>query len=805
MRANRGGVVGRLRTLSDRIDDRRFGDDRAVTLRAERLRAFGEGLPPLMVGSMAGAVFAVLCFGGTDASTPVHVWFVAMVAVTALAIAVNRRTPTAGTSGSTRTRDVLVVRSVVMSLVVSSLGVVLVPVVDDADVGVLAALSVGYLLLGVRTVQSVPRAGLAVSLVMGAAGVATWGGLGWFVRGDTSFVAVAPVMALAALAGAYTCLDTVGQATDRFGERLRLRRTSEELRESKDVVDLLLREFEDGADAWVWECDASGTVTRVPDAIADAYPGCVGVDCRVADIARIAPRSDRTDVAERVSGIVSRRRAFHDETLRIVCPTGAVRWLSFRGKPIRADDGSFAGFRGLVADVTDAKVAEDRVRFMASHDALTGLANRITYAAHVRPWADSGQRFASLHLDLDRFKLVNDTLGHIAGDHLLVEVADRLRAAARAAHPDALAARVGGDEFMVCLPLDGDDPDALGAAALAERVVTSLSEPVLTPNGGATVGASVGVVVWPDDGTLAEVPGRADLALYRAKETGRGRWARYDASMDRRARDRIALETALRGALDRDEFHVAYQPVIDLATGEPRGVEALLRWSNADLGNVGPDAFIPVAEETGLIVGIGSWVIHKACADAMSWSRPVPVAVNVSSRQIVAGGFMETVRSALASSGLPPERLEVELTESVLVEDPEKAVAVIDRLRALGCRVVLDDFGTGYSSLSYLRTFVFDKIKVDRSFVSTLRQARADGKPSSSTLVEAIVGMARTLGMETTAEGIEEPWQADDLKGFGCEYGQGYLYSRPVPCDSIPMLGSRRPDHADGCPGARVA
>ena len=781
------GTLAPWREAYARTGLARFDEVDARRLRAERAAMIASNTVPMSVCNMAYALLVAACFWGTGVDGPLTAWVAAMIALNgAAALAQARRDPSRGVSGSRRASAMIVRNAAMMAALFSIAPFFLIPVAQGPSAVLLGGMSAATLVIGPYVVYAVPRAALvwlAVCAVLNAFSYGLSGG---------PFAVAAVIGLVIAIGVARATLTQAGRLVESFADRLALERQTKALQEKQDVIALLLKEYEEGSNEWLWECDAAGTLHRVPAQLRAMMPA--GAAPSLQGLAALAREGARAPIAAEIAGLLAAGAPFHDLLVPVETREGERRWLSARGRPQHDGAGAFAGFRGIIADVTEAKVAEDRVQFLASHDALTELANRITYADHVRPWTRAGRRFASLHVDLDRFKLVNDTLGHVAGDELLVLVAERLRAAAAAAHPDALPARVGGDEFMVCIPLDEDgdgdgrkdgDVDDAPARGLAAAVVAALAEPFVLEAGCVSIGASVGYAVWPDDGELSEMPARVDLALYRAKEGGRGQFRRYEAGMDRRAQHRKKMEAALRGALGRGEMHLAFQPVIDLERGRPSGVEALLRWTHPTVGAVPPDEFVPLAEESGLIVEIGAWVLREACREAAGWSKPLSIAVNVSPRQILREDFVETVLGALAASGLPPSRLELELTESILVEDPDAAVAAIERLRRIGCRVVLDDFGTGYSSLSYLRTFVFDKIKIDRSFVSTLRETRSDGRPCSSTLVEAIVGLARTLGMRTTAEGIEEDWQVDDLRGMGCEEGQGYFFSRPLPVHDL--------------------
>ncbi|HEY0220067.1 MAG TPA: EAL domain-containing protein [Afipia sp.] len=433
-------------------------------------------------------------------------------------------------------------------------------------------------------------------------------------------------------------------------------------------------------------------------------------------------------------------------------------------------------------DITERKRAEARLAFVAQHDGLTGLPNRILLRqrldellAHTRR---SGDKLAVLFLDLDSFKSINDTLGHAIGDKLLNAVARRLRSTLR--EEDAIA-RLGSDEFAVVQAGCTRPEDA---ALLAKRLLDALGEPYLFEGHTVVSGASIGIAMSPGDGDDAErLLKNADMALSRAKSEGRGSFSFFEADMDARAQNRRRIEIDLREAIENGILQPHYQPLIDLKTGCITGVEALARWPHPQRGMISPGEFIPVAEETGLIGSLGNLILRRACLDAASWPEPVRVAVNLSTLQFRAGNLLSIVMDALKQSGLPPKRLELEITESLLLEKSDDVLATLHALRTLGVRISMDDFGTGYSSLSYLRSFPFDKIKIDQSFVRGLASNR-----DAQAIVRSIISLGMGLGVTITAEGVETEAELSCLRLEGCHEGQGYLFSKARPNNEIVQL-----------------
>ncbi|MBB4371899.1 diguanylate cyclase (GGDEF)-like protein/PAS domain S-box-containing protein [Bradyrhizobium sp. cir1] len=440
------------------------------------------------------------------------------------------------------------------------------------------------------------------------------------------------------------------------------------------------------------------------------------------------------------------------------------------------------GYLVVVVDITERRKVEARIAHMALHDGLTNLANRALHQRWLGEALESanaaGNRVAALCIDLDLFKNVNDSFGHLIGDHLLEQVADRLRSRVAG---NNLVARLGGDEFSIILT---DDTSPTHVSQFAGDLIRTLSAPYEIDDNEVIIGASVGIALSPGDGAIsAELMRNADIALYRAKEDGRGTHRFFEREMDQQVQRRREMELDLRRAFASSEFELYYQPLVEIASDKISGFEALLRWPHPGKGMISPAEFIPLAEEIGLIGPLGEWVLREACKEAVKWPLEIKVAVNLSPVQFRSRNLVQVVISALANSGLAPKRLELEITESVFLAETEANLAILHQLRELGVSISLDDFGTGYSSLSYLRSFPFDKIKIDRSFVKDLAK-RSD----CGAIVRAISGLGRSLNITTTAEGVETTEQLDWLRAEGCNEVQGFLFSGARPAAEVGQL-----------------
>jgi diguanylate cyclase (GGDEF)-like protein len=552
-------------------------------------------------------------------------------------------------------------------------------------------------------------------------------------------------------------------------------RTQFELGERTEIVRLLLNEFEANGSDWLIEVDTEGCLTHVSPRLADVAkrPRESLLGQPLVALLGEERRGEARSAVQALANMFIARRAFRDITVPVAV-AGETRWWSLSGTPKNDASGNFAGFRGVGRDVTEVRRSHERIAQLARFDPLTGLANRALFRESLDDALARAQRTgrqcALLFIDLDRFKAVNDSMGHSAGDRLLRDVAVRLR---EAVGGGATIARLGGDEFAVVL--SGATPQRAEAAARA--VVAAVARPFEIDRQPVSVGASVGFAMGPGDGASGDrLLKSADLALYEVKSTGRGDACRYVPEIRERAEERRAMEMDLGLALSRGELELAYQPVVDAGSERIVGFEALLRWNHPRLGRVPPDKFIPVAEETGSIVPIGHWVIEQACARASHWPSGVRIAVNLSPAQIHDPDLVEVVCRSLDRNGIDPGRLELEITESLFLDEKPSTIEKLAALKALGVCFALDDFGTGYSSLGYLHKAAFSRIKIDRSFVA--RATHANGEASA--IIQSIVNLAESLNMTTTAEGTETRAEFELCRDLGCAQAQGYLFGKPM-------------------------
>ncbi len=570
------------------------------------------------------------------------------------------------------------------------------------------------------------------------------------------------------------------------------------LQEKSETVSLLLREFEDSGADWLWQTDTHRCAVHVGPRFAyalSANASEIEGQPLLKLIAGDAWEEGRyPDALHELAEKLKRREPFSNLIVPVTI-NGQQRYWELSASPRNSESGSFLGFRGVGSDVTEQRQSEEKISHLARFDTLTSLPNRLQLTealGEALSDADKWRRRCGfLMIDLDRFKAVNDTLGHPVGDRLLAQVSKRLQ---QIMTPNELVGRLGGDEFAVVLK---DASDSAYVSDLAGKIIETVSRPYSVDNNTLYIGASVGSAVGPQDGRTVELLMRsADLALYRSKEEGGNSHNNYQHKLHANAEERRVMEFELRNALEKEQLHLEYQPLVASSSDHTLlGFETLLRWENPKFGKVSPAKFVPVAEDARLIVPIGEWVLRKACEDAMNWPETTRVAVNISVDQLTTSGFVESVIAALADSGLPAYRLELEVTESIFLRDGGLAIKVLDRLRDLGVKLSLDDFGTGYSSLGYLKETRFDTIKIDRSFV----QGAAQNKAESLAIIRAVVALAESLGVATTAEGVETEAELTMIQQLGCQKIQGYYFGRPMLFDDACEIFRQMP------PSERVA
>ena len=670
-------------------------------------------------------------------------------------------------------------RLATICLIVTLLGTLwLVPVVFWFDAAgpeqrlFLCVLVAALMSAGTLTLVSVPPAALLyVGIMMVATGVIT------AKFGEPSMLFLASVYA--AMLG-WSVIANARHFVDHIRARF-------ELEERGEIIQLL-REFKASGSGGLWELDSDLVVVNMSHDLAAAIGRPLDEVIGLSSRELLDPGNEAREFSTGMRTLFdcfANGLAFRDLAVPALV---SGRWWSLSGKPIRDADGVLLGWRGVGSDITELRLSGDDAVRAARRDSLTGLANRLlirelleeALLMHSRRGSECGL----LLVDLDRFKLVNDTLGHAIGDELLVEVARRIETAVG---DGGRVGRLGGDEFAIVWHGDASRETL---ARVAEQIVADLSVSFTVGAACLHVGATLGIARGPADGAREEQLMRAaDLALYRAKRAGRGGHAFFERHMFDDAENRRLLEHDVRTALHEDELRLAYQPIVDAASGIEVGREALLRWRHPTRGDVSPEQFVPIIEDAGLIHQIGDWVIREACAEAVRWPAHLSVAVNVSAAQLAGAGLPQTVLGALAASGLDANRLELEVTESVFLGDDAATLASLERLRALGVAMVLDDFGQGYSSFGYLSRAHFSKIKIDRAFV----RGAAEGERESRAIVDAILALARGLGLMTTAEGVETEAQAEVMRALGCDQLQGFHFGRPTAAAPLdPASGQER-------------
>jgi diguanylate cyclase (GGDEF)-like protein len=739
----------------------------AGKIRAEHLASVLR-LTPYAMAANVGSASLVMWALRDRHGVGLYLWFFSLMAV---ALAATRRWAQslgkpAPPTASTRAVGRATLQASVLALLWALLPTLWFATASPGQQLVIATLFTGMLSAGTFMLSPLPQVSLAYALIFSV------GALWALGSGDE------PMMAgVAVLLGFYAPMTVVGALSAWRKATALLISRSQAVRQEQ-LLTVMFQDFEQSANEALWEINADGTLAqisqrlstllRLPEPLAGpaSLPGWIGL------------HSDAD--APAFAQALARQLPFHSLPVALSVQ-GAQVHLAFTGKPIKDEWGQVCGWRGVVADKTSMVQAQEQLERLAHTDSLTGLCNRFFMHQAIAHEMQAQRGGALLLIDLDYFKSVNDSMGHSVGDAVLQQVARRLQSEVAPTH---LVARLGGDEFAVLLRPNATTTDwPQQAARHAQELVGALNQPLVANGRRLRVGASVGMTVFGADATDVDaLLVQADTALYAAKDQGRGRYTAYTAQMGESTRRKALLENDLREAIQRAELCLHWQPLIDLTTGRITAAEGLLRWQHPALGNVGPAEFIAIAEQSGFIDTLGRWVLQQACEAAVRQPAlaGLDVSVNVSTIQLREADFVAQVQAALARTGLVPQRLELEITESVFIDDAPLALSRLHALRALGVRIALDDFGTGYSSLSYLSQFPFDTLKIDRCFVQ-----KAHERACGHTIVKSIVQMASALGMRTVAEGVETQEQLTMLTEMGATQAQGYLLSRPRPPEDL--------------------
>ncbi|MDH4412223.1 MAG: EAL domain-containing protein [Rhizobium sp.] len=767
-------VAAAMASMFDRFLRLGEGDQTAAEadrIRAIRLSVLATSTPWMMVANLCNATLTIFAFHGSPSASAVYVicgLILAIVLYTSLSWW-RHRTRGARERASLRGTIRTVIYAAILSSLWAALDVVAYHSADETQRMVLIALTVGMAGGGGFALATIPPASIVFCGTV-AIGAAIALSRDPSMVGAYLFILYLVFAAIIVRSSLAVCRSLT--------ERVRAKIAADEQR---DVINLLLNDFEENAADWLWGVDSDFNLERASVRFYDQLQVPEGMVLG-RPITTIMPFSsvgvDGLDCRDNFTSSLQSRQSFRDQDICVELGGELAIW-SLTAKAIYDEQGNFKGYRGVGRDVTASRESRLRIEHMARHDPLTEVGNRVLlsedFERAVSRYERFGDPFSVLLLDLDRFKQINDNFGHTGGDELLRTVASILSQLRGEA--DTLA-RIGGDEFAI-LHASGDDPQS--AASLASRIIEKFARPLNLRCGSAHVGVSIGIACAPIDGTDPDQLMRnADLALYRAKTDGRNRYRFFDSSLDAAARRRNLIEQELAIAIAEESLSINYQPLVDAQSRRVVCAEALLRWKHPTLGSVSPAEFIPIAEESGQIGAIGSWVLRKACADAIRWPDDIRIAVNLSSRQFLSPGLLPLVETALKQNALPAHRLELEVTESLLMETNIGVEETLASLTKLGLRIALDDFGTGFSSLSYLRRYRFDKLKIDQSFISDL-----ETNSDSRAIVESVIRLARDLGMSVAAEGVETKGQFELLRQMGCGEIQGFLAGRPMPIDQF--------------------
>lgn len=752
-------------SFAELIKDAQVPEKHQGSLRAKQLETVGKMTIVMVLANLLNAAVVMLSFRETAVDNLLTIWGFAITFICGLSFLTHVRTRSKNSVLQRTQKDIEnYARSAsINGLVWAVAPIIVVNVVDAQGQMVMGIVMAGMMFAGAFLLSRVPDAAFSFIVPVG---------LGLLI--SMQFQQDAQYQFVSILTIAYLGILMLAV---RWSHRQLVEQHLNEaaVNEQSQLIGLLLRDFEESTSDWLWQTNAHGVLEDIPLVLDQQLEPASFME-KGCQLSAMFVESDARRVLETS---LTRRTGFRDLVLQVKTD-GAELWWSVTGKPIFENE-TFKGFRGVAADVTQSKEIEDRIAFMAHYDGLTGLPNRITMQEHLErairlPLIARTDR-ALVWLDLDNFKWVNDTLGHPAGDELLRQVAARIT---RLSNESDVVARLGGDEFAMIVERASDG----GLEAFLDQLSTYLREPYEIWGSTANCSASIGVRLFdPYTSDTRQLLKHADLALYQAKKLGKSKWCMFTAELDERARARLLIESELQKAMDQNELRVYFQPLVDATTHKMVGCETLLRWQHPKRGLVFPGEFIEHAEDNGLITRMGDWVIRAALAEAVRLPDDMRISINISPLQVHSASLVSTIVNAIAANNIEPSRVELEITETVLMSDTEFTLKRLHQLKSLGIRIALDDFGTGYSSLSYLRSFPFDKIKIDKSFVKDI-ETRAD----SRAITMATLTLAKSLGMRCTAEGVETLYQADFLRDNGCDELQGFFISRAQPLNHLAHL-----------------
>ncbi len=762
-----------LRELASCWRDPDASPELAAQYRGRQFQAVLGQLHLAGIGSVVTAVTFAFVFWDKAGHAQLVVWTVALAAIALFNESLSRqhRSDDPHATASVRATWLLTLDLSIAALLYCLMAIYLFDRVDEHGRLIVIAVVAAFIATGSWMYSCLPQAGVtwAVVLCVGPA-------LGLVANYGSKYIY------LVALQGFFCIVMVVAILSTSRIFMARIRAETEAARQAQ-LVDLLLRDFEESASDWLWEIDAGGRLRHASARLGEA----IGMDPAqlpqqsLIDLIGSTYGADSGADREMLTAferLLQAQAPFRDAVVPVMV-LDERRWWSMTAKPLLDANGRFEGWRGVGSDITAARLRELQITRLANTDTLTGLSNRHQFSNALEQYFDDhgALRPCALFLiDLDNFKTINDSLGHSAGDLLLQEVARRLAAVSA---PDELLTRLGGDEFAIIVPreLSHDDAQLYG-----DRLLSSLGQAWEIDGHSVMVRASIGVAFAPRDASDAtELLKVCDMALYAAKAAGRQTLRFYESHMDAQSRLKLSILSDLGEGLRRAEFFLEYQPQIELASGKLVGFEALVRWRHPRRGVISPLEFIPIAEESGLILGLGDWVMRQACEHARFWPENLRISVNVSAAQFTNSDVLGLIDEVLNQTGMGSNRLEIEITESVMMQHNDRALHALRSLRKQGVRIALDDFGTGYSSLSYLRNFPLDKLKIDRSFIVNLDDRSPD--INSSAIVQSIIQLASALHLETTAEGVETVGQRETLRRAGCKQAQGALIAAPM--DSV--------------------